>query len=607
MKTSTNHVYESSDATVPAKGMEAEATAPAPAKPAAPCCVVAFPKAIDLDQIIVDDATHPRDHVDAEVVKTYAEEMAAGTKFPEIYVYGSEGPYWLADGRHRLEAAKMSGQKSIRASVFPGSQRDAILHALGANSQHGHRRSVADKRKAVTIMLRDQEWGRWNDSEIARQCAVSPDLVAAVRGEITTGGHHQANNDADARLVSRGGKQFLQKRKSGSVTLPEHIAAIGDIREIARKACAVVPESDTELTKCLTRIGNELHKTIGKVTGAECRLTEGLREPLNVYTHKLETGIKETPEFAKKGLATHALNVGLGCGHQCSYCSAPSLRYRMPAYGQLQIGPYDRGFAIIDVETGSRITKAIPKLVAGNTVMLSTLDDAWAPEARKYGIGRTCLESLLKETPSRIRILTKSADVVKDLDVAKGAESRVIVGLSTGIPLSREDVAAAVEPNASTIRKRLDALKKAQELGFSTYGMLCPCLPGIADSETALTEMFTSVLECGVADIWLEPVNARGKALQNTAIALRLAGLKAEAEAVEAIRREAAWSPYATALAETAVKVSQKLGAADKLHILLYQDGFSPSDIKRLDPLGSAVIWLGKDLNKSVTAPKATA
>ena len=40
--------------------------------------------------------------------------------------------------------------------------------------------------------------------------------------------------------------------------------------------------------------------------------------------------LKASPEFEKKGLATHAVNVGLGCGHQCTYCSSPSMRSISP-------------------------------------------------------------------------------------------------------------------------------------------------------------------------------------------------------------------------------------------------------------------------------------
>ncbi len=43
------------------------------------------------------------------------------------------------------------------------------------------------------------------------------------------------------------------------------------------------------------------------------------------YYYHLKTGITRTPEFERKGLATHAVNVGSKCSHDCCYCSSPSL------------------------------------------------------------------------------------------------------------------------------------------------------------------------------------------------------------------------------------------------------------------------------------------
>lgn len=600
MKTDTKaDVIENSDATVPAKGVEAGVTAPAPTESAGPCCVVAYPKAIDLDQIVVDDATHPRDHVDAEVVKTYAEAMAAGIKFPEIYVYGSDCQYWLADGRHRLEAAKLSGQKSIRASVFPGTQRDAILHALGANSEHGLRRSSADKRKAVTIMLRDQEWGQWNDSEIARQCAVSQDLVAAVRTELS------GSEPADARLVRRGGKEFLQNRRQGVAQAPAHIDAITDMCGLARSARATAP--DTEMAQKLARVGNELHELLGKSTAASDRLVKNLREPVNVYIAKVGAALHKSPELKKQGLASHALSLGIGrCGNQCAYCQHQP-QQKILGLEQFDMVSCERGAVAIDADASKGIGKCKAKANEKSTVLLPETGDAWAPEARKLGLGRKCLQALLKETAANIHIITKSADIVKDLDVAKGSEKRVVVGIAIPAPLSREDVAAAIEPNASSVSERLQALKQVKALGFTSYVITGPCLPGVADTESALTEMFGQVREHGVESVTLEPVSAKAQALQGTALALRIAGLHTEAQAVEALKEKTAWTAYAVTLAETAVAVATKLGMGTGLRIHLRRDAFTAEQCERLDRLGTAITWQGKDTTKSGTAPKAAA
>jgi len=79
----------------------------------------------------------------------------------------------LADGFHRLQAAKQAGRDSIATTIHPGGQREALLHALSANDTHGYRRTDADRRHAIELMLADPEWQAWSNREIARQCRVS--------------------------------------------------------------------------------------------------------------------------------------------------------------------------------------------------------------------------------------------------------------------------------------------------------------------------------------------------------------------------------------------------------------------------------------------------
>lgn len=80
-----------------------------------------------------------------------------------------------------MQGTQSIGQEQINTEIRQGSCRDAILHSLGANASHGIRRTNADKRKAVEIMLEDEEWGQWSDREIARKCGVGNQLVSHVR------------------------------------------------------------------------------------------------------------------------------------------------------------------------------------------------------------------------------------------------------------------------------------------------------------------------------------------------------------------------------------------------------------------------------------------
>jgi hypothetical protein len=123
--------------------------------------------------------------IDPGTVASYAEDLKAGSIFPPITVYQGGAEYHLADGFHRVEAARQIGRDTILAEVRQGTSRDATLAACAANATHGLRRTNEDKRRAITAMLRDPEWAKWSDRAIAKACAVDHKSVAKVRRELT--------------------------------------------------------------------------------------------------------------------------------------------------------------------------------------------------------------------------------------------------------------------------------------------------------------------------------------------------------------------------------------------------------------------------------------
>ena len=144
-------------------------------------------KTININNIIIDKGTQSRAQISEDTVTDYAEAMQAGDQFPPVVVYFDGVDYYLADGFHRLHAAKRLHKASIQADVRTGTLRDAILYSLGANRDHGLRRSNADKRKCVQTLLEDFEWGELSVNEMARICGVSPQLVTAVKLEMEGG------------------------------------------------------------------------------------------------------------------------------------------------------------------------------------------------------------------------------------------------------------------------------------------------------------------------------------------------------------------------------------------------------------------------------------
>lgn len=139
---------------------------------------------LNVSQIEQSRDTQARVELDNDIVDQYAAAMVAGAKFPPITVVFDSIKYYIADGWHRFFAYYRCHLTNIECEVINGTLRDATLIALGANAEHGLRRSNADKRKAVMIMLKDPVWSIWSNYKIAEACKVSHVYVHNIRKEL---------------------------------------------------------------------------------------------------------------------------------------------------------------------------------------------------------------------------------------------------------------------------------------------------------------------------------------------------------------------------------------------------------------------------------------
>lgn len=156
---------------------------------------------IKLDKINVDGDLQVRDKIIEEAVREYAEVISNGGKMPPITLFFDGSLYHLADGWHRYFAHKQAAFPEIEAEIREGSRRDAILFAVSANDKHGLRRTNADKRRSVLVLLEDFEWSEWNNTKIAEVCGVSATFVDKIRKEMNT-------PSPTVRKVSRGGVEY---------------------------------------------------------------------------------------------------------------------------------------------------------------------------------------------------------------------------------------------------------------------------------------------------------------------------------------------------------------------------------------------------------------
>lgn len=300
-------------------------------------------------------------------------------------------------------------------------------------------------------------------------------------------------------------------------------------------------------------------------------------------------GVTKSDEFNKKKLANYAINGGLICGHGCIYCSTPSLLRTHALFREMGVSSFrffEQGGSVVDPWTAIRVGRQINKLTAEDMVMISTITDCWSPEAQKHNLGRKILEQVLVNSKCQVRILTKNVAVANDFDIIKQFGDRIRVGLSITGPASKENIVKVIEPNASTISERIDAMKKAHSLGIKTYGMICPVLPGIGNDRESFEEMLSAVLECEPEAIWAEPLNARGNGINRCIQVLKENGHENIASDFDLIKTAMLHTFYVEDLINTVTSVAKKLNCIEKMKILVYANG----DGYRVDD--QAVIWL---------------
>lgn len=137
---------------------------------------------------------------------------------------------------------------------------------------------------------------------------------------------------------------------------------------------------------------------------------------------------------------------------------------------------------------------------AHNKLIVGTVTDPYNPQEAQYKRTYTLLKELVG-VPVSLTILTKSDLVLRDIDLLKSF-ANVRVGFS--INTLDENFRGAMD-NASSIAKRLNAMKVLHEQGIRTACFISPIFPGITDVPAIIDEVKE---HCQF--IWLENLNLRG-------------------------------------------------------------------------------------------------
>ena len=174
-----------------------------------------------------------------------------------------------------------------------------------------------------------------------------------------------------------------------------------------------------------------------------------------------------------------SINAYRGCEHGCAYCFArPTHSYLGLSAGldfERQIFVKVNAVELLRQELAEKRYKPKPIAMGTNT-------DPYQPAERTHQLTRGILEVLL-ETRHPASIVTKSALVVRDLDILSEMAKLGLVHVALSITSMDHILSRKMEPRASTPEKRLEAIRLLAAAGVPTGVMAAPMIPAINDME----------------------------------------------------------------------------------------------------------------------------
>lgn len=193
-----------------------------------------------------------------------------------------------------------------------------------------------------------------------------------------------------------------------------------------------------------------------------------------------------------------ALNPYRGCSHGCAYCYAPSVLRETREWGT---------FVDVRGDMPSVLLKDLTKRREG-VVGVGTVTDPYQPIEARYRVTRGCLTRLF-DSPLRVSIQTKSSLVTRDLDILSSFD-RLDVGVT--VTTLDEYASRAVEPLASTPRKRIETISALSDEGIDVWAFVGPYLPGL-NEEKALA-LVRELKEAGASRILGDRLRVRPGTLE---------------------------------------------------------------------------------------------
>ncbi|MDH5822627.1 PA0069 family radical SAM protein [Luteimonas sp. RD2P54] len=190
---------------------------------------------------------------------------------------------------------------------------------------------------------------------------------------------------------------------------------------------------------------------------------------------------------------SQSVNPYRGCEHGCVYCFA------RPSHAYLDLSPgldfETRLYAKTNAAERLRAELARPSYRC-SPIALGINTDAYQPVERRHLITRELLQ-VLAECRHPVSLVTKSALVLRDLDLLAPMAAQRLVTVHLSITTLDNRLSARMEPRAAAPHTRLKVVRELAAAGVPVGVLVAPVVPAITDSE--LEAILAAAREHGAA------------------------------------------------------------------------------------------------------------
>jgi len=172
----------------------------------------------------------------------------------------------------------------------------------------------------------------------------------------------------------------------------------------------------------------------------------------------------------------NGMNLYRGCTHGCIYCDSRSKCYQ-----------FNHDFEDIGVKRDALkiLEQQLRRKRKPVQITTGAMCDPYIPLEEELKLTRGSLELILKYNCG-VSILTKSARILRDLDLLKAINEKTKCVVNITLTTFDEALCKKIEPNVSTTLERFKVLEIMRDAGIPTVVWLCPLLPFINDTEENL-------------------------------------------------------------------------------------------------------------------------